>query len=214
MASVGAAGAFLLDTTQWDNGVHTIAWSVTDDCGRSDGIGSRFFSIFNSGTTGTVQEKSSQTMNFGRYDSADFIEEIPINFDTVRVRKGYSEYTEPEAVNPDPYGRVEIEIREVERVEFILGSRILVGYTQIEDQLRPLPIGSSLDSENGIFYWQPGPGFIGEYDLVFIREDEYGMQRRIQVRVNIRPKFDMNSIRLFKNAKAKGAAEDPSANKL
>jgi hypothetical protein len=43
----GAVGLFVLDTTTLANGLHTIAWSVTDDQGRSDGIGSRYFWVQN-----------------------------------------------------------------------------------------------------------------------------------------------------------------------
>jgi hypothetical protein len=35
----------------------------------------------------------------------------------------------------------------------------------------PLPIGSHLDAETGVFTWQPGVAFIGAYDLVFVRCD-------------------------------------------
>jgi hypothetical protein len=45
--SNGAVGLFVLDTTTLANGLHTIAWSVTDDLGRSDGIGSRYFWVQN-----------------------------------------------------------------------------------------------------------------------------------------------------------------------
>jgi hypothetical protein len=43
----GAVGYFVLDTTALTNGVHTIAWSVTDNQGRADGIGSRYFWVGN-----------------------------------------------------------------------------------------------------------------------------------------------------------------------
>jgi hypothetical protein len=43
----GAGGAFNIDTTILTNGPHTIGWLVTDGCGRTDGIGSRFFTVFN-----------------------------------------------------------------------------------------------------------------------------------------------------------------------
>jgi hypothetical protein len=45
--SDGAVGLFVLDTTTLANGLHTIAWSVADDLGRSDGIGSRYFWVQN-----------------------------------------------------------------------------------------------------------------------------------------------------------------------
>ena len=45
--SNGAVGLFVLDTTTLANGLHTIAWSVTDDLGRAEGIGSRYFWVQN-----------------------------------------------------------------------------------------------------------------------------------------------------------------------
>jgi hypothetical protein len=45
--SGGAVGLFALDTTTLTNGLHNIAWSVTDNQGRTDGIGSRFFWVQN-----------------------------------------------------------------------------------------------------------------------------------------------------------------------
>ncbi|MDQ1355552.1 MAG: hypothetical protein QG657_5862 [Acidobacteriota bacterium] len=45
--SSGAVGYFNLDTTKYENGVHTIAWTVKDNAGNEAGIGSRFFVIKN-----------------------------------------------------------------------------------------------------------------------------------------------------------------------
>ncbi|MCP4707349.1 MAG: BACON domain-containing protein, partial [Planctomycetes bacterium] len=45
--SNGAVGYFPLDTTSYSNGIHTIAWSVTDNGGNTDGIGSRYFTVEN-----------------------------------------------------------------------------------------------------------------------------------------------------------------------
>ncbi|MEO7272177.1 MAG: BACON domain-containing carbohydrate-binding protein [Vicinamibacterales bacterium] len=45
--SAGAVGYFVLDTTTLANGLHTIAWVVRDDQGRAEGIGSRYFRVFN-----------------------------------------------------------------------------------------------------------------------------------------------------------------------
>ena len=45
--SDGAIGYFPLDTTALANGLHTIAWSVSDDLGRTEGIGSRYFWVAN-----------------------------------------------------------------------------------------------------------------------------------------------------------------------
>jgi len=42
-------GFYYLDTTALANGVHTISWNVFDNVGHGDGIGSRYFNVFNSG---------------------------------------------------------------------------------------------------------------------------------------------------------------------
>jgi hypothetical protein len=42
-----AVGYFVLDTTTYENGIHSIAWRVEDDAGNVTGIGSRFFRIQN-----------------------------------------------------------------------------------------------------------------------------------------------------------------------
>lgn len=43
----GAVGFFVIDTTKYANGVHTISWTVTDSAGVVSGIGSRYFTIAN-----------------------------------------------------------------------------------------------------------------------------------------------------------------------
>ncbi len=57
------------------------------------------------------------------------------------------------------------------------------------NELRALPSGSTLDAATGVFKWQPGPGFIGAYDFVFVRTDSAGGKAKMPVRVAIEPKF-------------------------
>jgi hypothetical protein len=45
----GAGGHLTVDTTAFPNGLHTIMWTATDSGGNTDGIGSRYFNIQNSG---------------------------------------------------------------------------------------------------------------------------------------------------------------------
>jgi hypothetical protein len=40
-------GYYYLDTTTLSNGLHTIAWTVTDNAGNAQGIGSRYFNVQN-----------------------------------------------------------------------------------------------------------------------------------------------------------------------
>ncbi|MCX6580793.1 MAG: hypothetical protein NT166_11500 [Candidatus Aminicenantes bacterium] len=46
-------------------------------------------------------------------------------------------------------------------------------------------VGSTMDVERGIFYWQPGPGFVGRYRLVFIKKDSHGRATRKDIIVEI-----------------------------
>ena len=48
-ASIGGStpGYFQINTTLLANGVHTIFWVVSDNYGRMDGIGSRYFTVLN-----------------------------------------------------------------------------------------------------------------------------------------------------------------------
>jgi uncharacterized repeat protein (TIGR01451 family) len=143
MNSGGAVGYYYLDTTKLSNGVHTISWNVFDNMNNGQGIGSRYFNVFNSG--GPVAAPEEEAM-------------------------------EPATIDPTR----PVEIEELGRVELPLSA--IGGYQLSNGRHVPLPIGSSL--KRGVFYWQPGPGFLGNYTLVFERQD--GTQA--QVHVTIRPK--------------------------
>lgn len=45
--SVGGVGYFSIDTTKLANGIHSIAWAVTDNQGNGAGLGSRYFFVNN-----------------------------------------------------------------------------------------------------------------------------------------------------------------------
>src|SRR5205085_2835434 len=53
--SAGPGGHLSFDTAPLSNGSHTIGWLITDDCGRADGVGSRFFTVQN-GTSALTTE--------------------------------------------------------------------------------------------------------------------------------------------------------------
>jgi hypothetical protein len=195
--SSGAAGYFILDTTAYANGVYTIQWTATDDAGNTDGIGSRYFTIQN---TGTGASRSAQSAERKAQDAECRIDIQKIPGDSsydepIAVKKGFDETIEPREIYPDKNGIITIEIKELQRIEIHLqGKRGLalmsdyVGCQVVGHQLRPLPIGSFLDREKGIFYWQPGPGFIGNYRLVFIEETADGYITRKNIFITITPK--------------------------
>ena len=62
---------------------------------------------------------------------------------------------------------LEAEVDEMGRIELPVGAGS--GYLLVNGERRPLPAGSSL--ADGVFYWHPGPGFRGRYELLFERPD-------------------------------------------
>jgi len=200
--SSGAAGYFILDTTAYANGIHTIQWTAADNAGNSDGIGSRYFAIRNTSTNiGNVSGVASR----GRgglppgFQDIPNIQDIHLNFspdEPIAVKKGFAGTIEPREMYPDGNGSITIEIEELQRVEIHLQATqelspsYFIGRQLVGRQLRPLPIGSSLDSAKGIFSWQPGPGFVGNYRLVFIKKVNPGEYSKVNIRLNILPKHE------------------------
>ncbi len=155
--SSGAVGYFVLDTTKYANGIHTIAWSVVDDAGNADGIGSRYFQVRNA-TVGS----SLETEDFQFKDPAN-LENAEIDRQPVQFKTGFHLERAPETAAVSEEGISRINIRELERIEVDLGvspGGNILGYLLVGNTQRPLPIGSTLDAGNGIFYTQPGPGFV------------------------------------------------------
>jgi phosphodiesterase/alkaline phosphatase D-like protein len=189
--SSGAVGYFYLDTTTYINGVHTIAWSVKDNAGNSDGIGSRYFSIIN---TGASKAQTAAERVFP--NTANTIDSIPVQFmSPPMVRKGFNKEGAFHELLPDANGISTCTIKEVEQIDIQLDrdhSFIHIqGYLEISDGLRSLPIGSTLDHKTGRFSWTPGPGFVGKYMLVFVMKDSSSQYFKNRVEITIEPKFEM-----------------------
>jgi hypothetical protein len=192
--SSGALAYFDFDTTSYSNGVHTIYWTASDNAGNTDGIGSRYFTIQNSYSAGKAAVFNVQRSTFNVK-----LKQIPVDQShPIFLKKGYYPHTKLVEVYPDDKGIITIEIRELERIEvrlFPVGTAGLApllfctGYQLAGSQLRPLPIGTTLDREKGIFYWQPGPGFIGKYQLVFLEKRKNREMTRKNIIIKIVPKF-------------------------
>lgn len=186
--SNGPAGYFYLDTTQYTNGVHTIQWTATDDAGNTDGIGSRYFTVSNSAASES-QFKMISTPSQG-VDIHD-ISQLPEDFSGVRVTRGFKKDTVTPDVLADGLNR--IVIHELERIEVRLidqssNSKTYSGYMVLNNRLLALPVGSTFDAERGMFYWQPGPGFLGRYHLVFVETSPNGTMTKKNIMVEIVPK--------------------------
>jgi len=195
-----AVGVFNLNTTAFPNGVHTIEWSAVDSAGHADGIGSRYFSIQN-GPGAPVPGSESDRM----IRSIEEISGLPEDIQTpVFAKKGIAPGAAAGMVAPEADGTVRIAIPELTRVAVYLnesdavesevesrirGKRMLdryapagryEAYQLVLDELRPMPIGASFDPDDGVLYWQPGPGFFGEFRFVII-DNQSRMKKTIKV---------------------------------
>jgi hypothetical protein len=165
-AGRGPIGAFILDTTTLTNGIHTIMWVVFDDQNRGEGIGSRFFNVLNGSSLTTSDRSTAATVTVG---AADDLAAYPIDGGTVWARQGFA--APREEVWPDATGRRAMRMPAQGRLEVILGAGIRAGYLVANGTLRALPPGSRLDPDTGHFTWHPVLGYLGTYDLTFLREN-------------------------------------------
>jgi hypothetical protein len=196
--SNGAMAYFDFDTGAYVSGIHTIQWTAADNAGNTDGIGSRYFvTLQNSGYprqsaqesqahTGTTPPKGKTRHRF--FD----ILRIPVNRPgTVKFKKGYGK-NEPGTLTADREGMIHITVPQDQRIVLHLGrpnEHLRAGYLVNGSRLQRLPIGSSLNRGEGIFYWQVSPGYFGKYRLVFILEDQSGQLGKQVVHAEIVPKF-------------------------
>jgi len=189
--SGGPAAIFTFDTTAYGNGIHSIYWIAVDNAGNADGIGSRFFLIQNSGSN----RNPNRALNMIRHvpgTGLNNLENLSVNFDSpVKILKGYGKNEEQHEIYPDNSGLINIGIRELERVviRFPGKGAQIAGYMEAGDQFRPLPVGSTFDTGTGTFSWQPGPGFFGDYELVFIAKAQNGEITGRHIRITIYPRY-------------------------
>jgi hypothetical protein len=99
----------------------------------------------------------------------------------ITVARGYGEL--PLVLDPGVAGSRTIEVKQGERIEVRLPRGFDTAYQLGPGgQVRSLPIGAAWDAASGVFSWQPAPGFLGRFRLVF----SDGSQR-IRVRVVVVP---------------------------
>ena len=159
--SNGAIGFIYIDTTKLPNGLHTISWDVWDNEIRGNGVGSRFFYVLNSVDATTSDppassgSESSITSLQDRHSSQAANRLAPVANDVLSM-----------------------EVEEMDRIELPLGATS--GYMVANGEMQPLPVGSTL--QDGVFYWQLAPVFLGEYDLVFERPGAAPTHLRVIVR--------------------------------
>ncbi len=184
-----ALGVASFDSTALANGVHTISWIVTDNLGAASGIGSRYFTVANgslyldpnqsaarastviSGPAMLTDPRAAALRLSGGAALADAIAQAPGDLATLKGRRGF-DLNAP--VQPYAFrgGVATIQSEELDRIELHLSEtegHSYAGYLRVGAGVAPLPIGSALNASTGEFTWLPGVGFVGSYELTFVR---------------------------------------------
>jgi hypothetical protein len=144
-AGRAAIGAFDIDTTALSNGLHSLAWGVTDSAGRVEGIGSRNFVVSNGGAdvaggdqlrTSNFEVRTSERTD-GRQRAPDeliaapaiargdasSVAGLPIATGPVWGRTGFDPATARVPVPANADGVRRIGIPELGRLELTLGQQ-------------------------------------------------------------------------------------------
>ncbi len=167
-------GVYSFNTATLSNGLHTIAWSVSDSAGRNEGIGSRFFNVLNSGADQSMRPAEVRGL-------ALMLDGHGAGTAGVSGRTGFDLSTAWAPMRADDASRYRVRLPEQGRVELWLGDAVDAGYLVAQDgTLRDLPTGSSLSGAH--FGWMPPVGYVGAYHLAFLRGGE-----RIDVHVTVWP---------------------------
>ena len=142
--------------------------------------GSRFFNV--TGGTAVTTAARTEAAGVAAMRAAPPSPTTPGESDApITVAKGYGEL--PVVVEPGLAGSRTIELKQGERIEV----RLPRGFESAHQlgpggQMRGLPTGATWDEASGTFYWQPAPGFLGRYRIVFSNGRE-----RLNVRVVVVP---------------------------
>jgi hypothetical protein len=171
-AGRGPIGAFTFDTSTLTNGMHSIAWGVTDSAGRTDGIGSRDFFVLNTGADAAASDQTVQAQAQGRADTARLVADAAEDA-RVTGRSGFSLLTPFTEIIADGTGERFVRLTQNSRLELQLGRGV---------ELRDPPAGSRLDAATGRFTWMPSVAHLGTYRLEFQRDGHH-----LPVHVTIAP---------------------------
>jgi subtilisin-like proprotein convertase family protein/uncharacterized protein YegL len=154
-AGRGAIGSFVLDTTTLSNGLHTLAWSVTDSLGRTEGIGSRFFTVLNPSVPADVA-MTRAPLGAALRSAGPIVLEGRTGFDLGAAWM-------PVLVEAD--GQARVRITEQGRLELRASVEISrVVHVDTNGATREWPIGAAVTGTT--FTWMPPVGYVGVYHFI------------------------------------------------
>jgi hypothetical protein len=190
---VHALGVYPFDPSVYADGIHTIAWGVTTSDQQSDGIGSRYFNVASGSASMTSVRRGAGAIetpaarSAGRDLGRRALDVSMLDLHTaIAAGHGYRTLPALRKVEPDAAGRRVVFGHEIERVVIDAspaGAATYDAYSLVEGELRALPAGASFDSNRGILYWQPGVGYIGDYDFLIVADGV----KRIPLRIVLQP---------------------------
>jgi hypothetical protein len=130
----------------------------------------------------TTLANGVHTISWNAFDNQGHGEGLGSRYFSVLNTTGGEAALEPD--QPESPGSADndysVAMEEMGRIELHIGA--VRGNLLVLGEAQTLPIGSSL--KDGVFYWQPGPGFLGEHNLQFERPNG----TTIPVRVRIVPR--------------------------
>jgi hypothetical protein len=100
------------------------------------------------------------------------------------MRRGFGKAVDSLRISEYHNGLSRIQIQQLEPVEVHL-NRPCAGYLISNGNLEALPIGSTLDLQKGIYYWQPGLAFFKDFLFVFIEEGPDGALSKRKVKITV-----------------------------
>jgi len=162
-------GAYTFDTSTLTDGLHTIAWSVSDSAGRNEGIGSRFFNVLNA-VPGAARDAALRAAPARVVGPTAMLGRHRVGTGGVWGRTGFDMETAWIAMRANATRTYTVRLPELGRLELWLGAPVDAGYLVAGGTLQPLPTGSSLAGAQ--FAWMPPAGYAGAYELAFLRRGE------------------------------------------
>ena len=177
----GPAAQFTIDTTALPNGIHTMAWTVTDSLGTTQGIGSRYVDVQNAQGSIAVPLEAR---------SAAAVSAVPEATAFVWDRRGFDD--RDWALRFVGSSATALHARRGERIEVAMDTWVwsracgpFAGYLRTGEDAGPLPPGASLDGDRGVFTWMPPVEFAGAFDFAFVRPLCDAGEERIPLRIVI-----------------------------
>jgi hypothetical protein len=146
-----------------------------------------------SGVTTMQARESASAAGAAVGQAAVTLASVPVTSVPAYARSGFDPSAPLEIAEARNDGPSRVKTHELGLLRVTLGSPLTgtddqyEGYLLKGSRLAALPAGSFLDKKTGEFFWQPGVGFVGTYQLVFVRRVA-GASERIPLTVDITPR--------------------------